>query len=48
MRIIVVFEDGDRASWVDILSDEVRECVKNGSMQYQGVCVEVQPEDALR
>lgn len=48
MRIIVVHEDGDRTSRVKTLADEVRTCVKNGSMRVIGVPVEVQPEDSLR
>lgn len=48
LRIIVVYEDGDRTSRVEALADEVRTCVKNGSMRVLGVCVEVQHEDEVR
>jgi hypothetical protein len=48
MRVIVVYEDGDRTSRVETLADEVRKCVKNGSMRVLGVSVEVQPEYSLR
>ena len=45
MRVIVVHEDGDRGDRVATLADEVRACVKNGTMKYQGVVVEVRHED---
>jgi hypothetical protein len=48
VRIIVVHEDGDRATRVSALASEVRQCVKDGTMRYQGVSVEVQSEDHLR
>ncbi|QFG08059.1 hypothetical protein SEA_HERBERTWM_32 [Mycobacterium phage Herbertwm] len=44
MRIIVVHEDGDRSSRVALLAQEVTACVASGSMQYQGVDVEVRHE----
>ena len=48
MRVIVVYEDGDRASRVEALAAEVRACVREGSMRHQGVTVEVQQENSLR
>ena len=45
MKVIVVHEDGDRESRVATLADEVRACVKNGTMRYQGVVVEVRREE---
>lgn len=47
MRIIVMHEDGDRASRVSTLADEVRKCVENGSMRVIGVSIEVQTEDTV-
>lgn len=48
MRIIVVHEDGDRATRVAQLAAEIRTCVQTGSMQHQGVSVEMQTEGSLR
>ncbi len=48
MRVIVVHEDGDRTTRVQELAEEVRQCVKAGSMQALGVSVEVQSEGWLR
>lgn len=47
MKIVVVHEDGDRASRVQELAGEVRHCVKNGTMRYQGVRVEVRHSGAV-
>lgn len=48
VRVIVVYEDGDRSSRVELLAEELRACVKSGSLQYHCGRVEVQQENALQ
>lgn len=44
MKVLVVYEDGDRSDRLLQLYDEVRQCVRTGSMQHQGVAVEIERE----
>lgn len=45
MRVEVIHEDGDREGWVDDLFTEVQECVRTGTLRYQGVIVKKRQDD---
>ena len=47
MRVLVVYEDGDKESRLAELFASIDTCVKTGTMRYQGVGVELCRESEL-
>lgn len=47
MRVLVVYEDGDREDRVAELFASIDICVNTGTMRYQGVGVELRRESEI-